>query len=129
MRIRWEHVGRCVVVLVAVMSCQSGNEGTGAPAASSVGAPVKASALPGPKVADGTVKLGAPITATESVPLSRLMHEVKTFAKHTVKTEGKVTAVCQAMGCWMEIADAETQAHIRMSGHRFFVPKDASGRR
>jgi hypothetical protein len=31
------------------------------------------------------------------------------------------------MGCWMEIKDATTGAHIRMHGHTFFVPKTASG--
>jgi hypothetical protein len=29
----------------------------------------------------------------------------------------------------MEIADPAGQAHIKMAGHRFFVPKDASGHR
>ena len=40
---------------------------------------------------------------------------------------GIVTAVCQEMGCWMEIKDDLGQAHIRMHGHSFFVPKSASG--
>ena len=42
-------------------------------------------------------------------------------------TTGKVTAVCQEMGCWMEIRDDAGQAHVRMHGHTFFVPKTASG--
>ena len=42
-------------------------------------------------------------------------------------TTGVVTAVCQEMGCWMEIADDTGHAHIRMHGHSFFVPKTASG--
>ena len=33
------------------------------------------------------------------------------------------------MGCWMEIADDSGQAHIKMAGHSFFVPKDANGHR
>ena len=49
------------------------------------------------------------------------------FATKTVRTEGKVSAVCQHMGCWMEIADASGKAHIKMAGHSFFVPKDAAG--
>ncbi|HEY8040607.1 MAG TPA: DUF4920 domain-containing protein, partial [Polyangiaceae bacterium] len=44
-----------------------------------------------------------------------------------VATTGKVTAVCQEMGCWMEIRDESGQAHVRMHGHTFFVPKTASG--
>jgi hypothetical protein len=46
-----------------------------------------------------------------------------------VRTEGVVSAVCQSMGCWMEIRDEAGQAHIKMAGHSFFVPKDASGHR
>ena len=47
----------------------------------------------------------------------------------TVRTEGVVSAVCKSMGCWMEIADPAGQAHIKMAGHSFFVPRDASGHR
>ena len=53
---------------------------------------------------------------------------VKTFA-----TEGTVTAVCQHMGCWMELRGDDDapgqsgQAHVKMAGHRFFVPKTAAG--
>jgi hypothetical protein len=46
-----------------------------------------------------------------------------------VRTEGVVSAVCQSMGCWMQLSDAAGQAHIKMAGHSFFVPKDASGHR
>ncbi len=38
-----------------------------------------------------------------------------------------MTAVCQEMGCWMEIQDETGQAHVKMHGHAFFVPKSASG--
>ena len=41
--------------------------------------------------------------------------------------EGKVTAVCQNRGCWMEIGDETKRAHIKMAGHSFFVPKTAFG--
>jgi hypothetical protein len=33
------------------------------------------------------------------------------------------------MGCWMEIKDDAGEAHIKMAGHAFFVPKTASGRK
>ena len=49
------------------------------------------------------------------------------FTGQPFTTRGTVTAVCQEMGCWMEIKDSETQAHLRMHGHSFFVPKTASG--
>jgi hypothetical protein len=33
------------------------------------------------------------------------------------------------MGCWMEIKDDASAAHINMAGHGFFVPKTASGKK
>ena len=72
-------------------------------------------------------KFGATITETNNTALSSLMSEPGRYAAKTVRTEGVVSAVCQAMGCWMEIADESGQAHIKMAGHSFFIPKNASG--
>jgi hypothetical protein len=43
--------------------------------------------------------------------------------------QGKIAAVCQARGCWMNL-DMEdgTVMMVRMKDHAFFVPKDAAGR-
>jgi hypothetical protein len=76
-----------------------------------------------------STKLGAPLGKSPVVALADIVRESGKYARTTVKTEGRVTAVCQAAGCWMEIADANGEAHVRMSGHSFFVPKSASGRR
>lgn len=74
-------------------------------------------------------KFGATITETNNTALASLMSEPGRYAAKTVRTEGVVSAVCQSMGCWMEIADDSGQAHIKMAGHSFFIPKDASGHR
>jgi hypothetical protein len=90
------------------------------PAASAV--PVRAAAS----------KLGAPITAAPAVALASIAKDPAAYADKNVVTTGTVTAVCQAMGCWMEIkddGDALGQAHVKMHGHSFFIPKDASGRK
>jgi hypothetical protein len=31
------------------------------------------------------------------------------------------------MGCWMEIKDDATEAHVKLAGHSFFVPKTSAG--
>ncbi|NUQ72802.1 MAG: DUF4920 domain-containing protein [Polyangiaceae bacterium] len=72
---------------------------------------------------------GAAITDKAPTPLNSLVKEPEKFANQTVCTEGVVAAVCKSMGCWMEIADESGQAHIKMAGHSFFVPKDAHGHR
>jgi hypothetical protein len=63
------------------------------------------------------------------VPLASIAKDPKAFVGKTITTMGTVTAVCQHMGCWMEIKDDVTQAHVSMAGHGFFVPKSASGRK
>jgi Domain of unknown function (DUF4920) len=77
--------------------------------------------------APATVKLGEAISAPE-VRLADVAKDPTTFAGRAFTTHGTVTSVCQEMGCWMEIKDADNGAHMRMHGHSFFVPKDASGR-
>jgi hypothetical protein len=76
--------------------------------------------------ANGTLLLGERITSPV-VPLAEIAKDPVRYANRTVATTGKVTAVCQEMGCWMEIRDESGQAHVRMHGHDFFVPKTASG--
>ncbi len=92
----------------------------------------KTSTAPAPSAAAPAataVRLGAPIGAGPIISLTNIATDTTKYARTTVKTEGRVTAVCQAMGCWMEIADAKGEAHVRMNGHSFFIPKTASGRR
>jgi hypothetical protein len=74
-------------------------------------------------------KFGQPVTDAKTTTLTDLVQEPAKFSDQTVKTEGTVSAVCKSMGCWMEIADSSGQAHIKMAGHSFFVPRDASGHR
>jgi Domain of unknown function (DUF4920) len=74
----------------------------------------------------GSLLIGAPITSP-IVPLADIARSPGRYEDRPVATTGKVTAVCQEMGCWMEIQDASGQAHIRMHGHAFFVPKTAAG--
>ena len=72
-------------------------------------------------------KFGAAITEASTTTLASLVTDPARFSAKTVRTEGVVSAVCQSMGCWMEIADQSGKAHIKMAGHSFFIPKDASG--
>jgi hypothetical protein len=87
------------------------------------------SSAPAASVTPTRVKLGAPIRAGKPVPLASIAKDTAQYANTSVTTEGRVVAVCQAMGCWMEIADTTSEAHVRMSGHSFFIPKSAAGRR
>ncbi|HMJ57214.1 MAG TPA: DUF4920 domain-containing protein [Polyangiaceae bacterium] len=118
-------IGKALVLVAAACSaggCQSGDPRAQAKA-------VASAAIAAPAPAAPATRFGAPLGKSPVVALADIVRETSKYAKTTVKTEGQVTAVCQAAGCWMEIADGNGEAHIRMSGHSFLVPKSASGRR
>lgn len=101
-----------------------------AEAAPPSGAPhgVKQATAAGVKPLDKT-RFGQPITETATTPLPAIVKDPGQFTNRTVRTEGMVSAVCQSMGCWMQIADTSGKAHIKMAGHSFFVPRESSGHR
>jgi hypothetical protein len=74
----------------------------------------------------GTLALGERITSP-LVPLADIAKHPDRFPSGIVATSGKITAVCKEMGCWMELVDASGQAHVKMHGHTFFVPRTAPG--
>ncbi len=96
--------------------------GNAQPAAPSPAAP----AAPSPTSAQ---RFGEPITLTETTALSDIVRSPAQYANQTVRTEGVVSAVCQARGCWMQIADGDNRVHVRMHGHSFFVPRTSAGHR
>jgi hypothetical protein len=72
--------------------------------------------------------LGAPISVSAPVvTLATVMKDPSAYKGKPFVTTGTVTAVCQSMGCWMEIKDADSEAHIKMAGEKFFVPKTSAG--
>jgi hypothetical protein len=93
--------------------------------------PKPAPAPPPAAAADtNTMKLGAAIdTSAPKIALSEVAKNPDAYVGKTFATTGTVTAVCQHMGCWMEIKDEQGEAHIKMAGHAFFVPKTASGKK
>ncbi len=72
---------------------------------------------------------GQPLSPTPPIPLASITGDPARFAGQTVKTEGTITQVCQRMGCWMELqAEGTPPVRVPMAGHRFFLPRDVSGR-
>ena len=117
---------RSLLVLAAsslVIACNSGPK-------EAQPEPVTATPAPTPSATakqESALRLGAPIDAkAQSVALSEVAKTPNNYVNKTFTTSGTVTAVCQHMGCWMEIKDDASEAHIKMAGHKFFVPKTAS---
>jgi hypothetical protein len=75
-------------------------------------------------------KLGAPLTATEPVTLSTLFAKPAPLVGKTIQVKGKVTEVCEAMGCWMNLTD--DQGHLLRikveDGGDIVFPKDSIGK-
>ena len=108
---------RILAIAIALLpACSRSRDAAPAPSAT-------ASASPAPK---GTLVIGERITQPV-VSLAEIAKNPAPFTGRVVATTGKVTAVCQEMGCWMEMQDESGRAHVRMHGHSFFVPKTASG--
>jgi hypothetical protein len=117
-----------VVFSFAAGACGRGTPSPSPAAEATVAAPstTPSASATGTTAAKGTLAIGERITRP-IVPLTEIASNPARYASQVVATSGKVTAVCQAMGCWMEMQDESGQAHIRMHGHQFFVPKTASG--
>ncbi|MBX3234465.1 MAG: DUF4920 domain-containing protein [Labilithrix sp.] len=116
-----------VLVALGLVACKTGP----APEPKPEPAPTsKTETKSAPAPTEGVLRLGAAIEGnTQSVALADVAKKPDAYTNKTFTTTGTVTAVCQHMGCWMEIKDDASQAHIKMAGHSFFVPKTASGRK
>jgi hypothetical protein len=113
-------------LLLALVGCDSKDK-KAEPAPSAAPATSASAVQP---AAEDALRLGAPIEASvQKVALADVAKAPSSFVGKTFATTGTVTAVCQHMGCWMEIKDDASEAHIKMAGHSFFVPKTASGRK
>ncbi|MBX3260430.1 MAG: DUF4920 domain-containing protein [Labilithrix sp.] len=117
-------------LLMAIAACDTGSKSPTAATPDPAPAPTTSAAASATSAAEGALRLGAPIEASaQKVALAEIAKSPNAWVGKTFATDGTVTAVCQHMGCWMEIKDDASEAHIKMAGHAFFVPKTAAGRK
>ena len=75
------------------------------------------------------VKLGKPLTLKEPISVEALLAAPDSYVGKTVQVKGKVTEVCQMMGCWMIISDgASKMVRIKVNDGDIVFPKDAPGK-
>jgi hypothetical protein len=75
------------------------------------------------------IKLGKPLTVKEPMPLATLLAKPADYAGKTVQVKGKITEVCQMMGCWMDLVNHEGQKlRIKVNDGEIEFPKDAAGK-
>lgn len=76
------------------------------------------------------VVAGTAFQEKDAVAVEAIGKDATPYLGKTIQIKGKVSAVCQKAGCWMELTDAEAKTRIRvlMKDHAFAVPKDSSGK-
>ena len=75
------------------------------------------------------VKLGKPLTVKEPMQLATLMTNANDYVGKTVQVRGKITEVCQMMGCWMELTnDSGQHVRIKVDDGVIVFPKDSAGK-
>lgn len=119
---------------LSVLGCGQPAEAPAGDAVLTSPAPTSAAtepAAPAVALAAGEQAFGAPMVGDRApVALSAVINDPEAYTGQVVRTEGEISAVCQAMGCWMELRDEQARAvRVPMAGHSFFVPRDVSGRR
>lgn len=81
--------------------------------------------LLGFSAAPGAADYGIPLPAN-STPIALAAVLQGPAPDQDLLISGKVGRVCQKQGCWMMLIDGESAVRV-MTGHRFFLPADASG--
>jgi hypothetical protein len=72
--------------------------------------------------------LGKPLTVSEPVPVAALMANPDASVGKVVQVRGKVTEVCERMGCWMQLVDGRTGVRVKVQDGDIVFPKSAIGR-
>ena len=75
-----------------------------------------------------TQNLGKPLTLKKPMTIAEVIAKPERFVGKTVQVKGKITEVCQMMGCWMDIADGAQSLHIKVDDGVLVFPKDSAGK-
>jgi len=76
------------------------------------------------------VKLGKPLTLDQPMAVSEVLAKAGSLAGKTVQVKGKVTEVCQMMGCWMALVEPGTESmlRIKVNDGDIMFPKESVGK-
>jgi Domain of unknown function (DUF4920) len=81
-------------------------------------------------VAAAPLKLGKPLALNQPTAIGKIVAAPDSYVGKTVQVKGRVTEVCQNMGCWMHLVDPASQAMIRIKVRdgEIVFPKDSLGK-
>jgi len=91
---------------------------------------VVAGALAGLRAGEGTT-YGAGVTLKEATPIETLLANPDAYAGKKIRVDGVVSAVCQEMGCWIELSDPKLGKGLRFKVDDGVIvfPVSAKGKR
>lgn len=74
---------------------------------------------------------GAGVSLETAVTVKALLEQPERYVGKTVRVDGTVSAVCQGMGCWLEISDPTIGRGVRFKVQDGVIvfPRDAAGRK
>jgi len=75
----------------------------------------------------GPETFGKPIGNAPTVALAEIVRSPHAYAGKTLRTEGRVAAVCSMKGCWMTLNEDGKNVRVTFRDYGFFVPKDIAG--
>jgi Domain of unknown function (DUF4920) len=75
-------------------------------------------------------KLGQPLTLKESLPVAKVAANPEAYVGQTVQVKGKVSEVCEMMGCWMNLVDptGKQTVRIKVKDGEIVFPAEAIGK-
>jgi hypothetical protein len=80
-------------------------------------------------LAAADLKLGKPLAVKEPLAIATLLAHPAEYEGKTVQVKGKISAVCQEMGCWMELTgDNDSKIRIKVEDGEIVFPKDGAGK-
>ena len=75
------------------------------------------------------LKIGAPLTKQPVVSIADLAAKPDAYVGKSFQVKGKITEVCQVMGCWVMLTDGKgSMMRVQMEEGKVAFPKDAAGR-
>jgi hypothetical protein len=74
-------------------------------------------------------KLGKPLTLNAPTPIADVLATPANYVDKTVQVKGKVTEVCEMMGCWTNLVDDNGKMiRVKVNDGEIVFPKTAVGR-
>src|SRR5687768_7488643 len=77
----------------------------------------------------GETRLGKPFTQSRPVAIGKILDAPDSFVGKTVQVKGKVTEVCEMMGCWINLIDPGNQSmRVKVNDGDIVFPRTAIGK-